>query len=119
MVNTYTTNFGVSIMDSNVVFGSGAAYLHGTLVPFDGTSIPFVSMTDATGSDVYQNVLMYLQIPDTTRTGIDMTRSTSSTGVDPAFIKYPVMTNPNGFPLGMFTIYTDGSNISLTSHTSI
>ena len=119
MITTFTDNFNVRVSDSTVVFGSGAAFLNSALVPFSGATTTFTQMVDTSAASVYQNVLMYLQMEDMTSTGIDMTKSVSATTSSQLTLEYPTMINSNGFPLGIFTFFHDGTNPSLVTYSSI
>lgn len=119
MVTTFTDNFNVRVQDSTVVYGSGPAFLYNTLIPFDGGTSTFNSMIDTSAAEVYQNVLMYLKMEDMTSTGLDMTRAVSDTATNELALEYPVMPDSNGFPLGTFKFYYDGTSPSLISYSSI
>lgn len=122
MFQTSSNNQFASIVSGSVVTVlPGTARINNAVIPFDGTSMPVASISGLYGHpNQYQSALLYLEVPDMTATGVDMTSvlsglSPSITGIIP-----PQMPNANGFPVGVYTFYTaDGVTSQLVSYNGV
>lgn len=113
-----TTNalksFAMDVYDSTVVIRGGAARIGTILASFDGASIAFPAMTTlGDGTTGWQNVMLFLSMADATATGLDMTRALSAVSSTQLGTHLPSMSDPNGFPLGIFLFHNDGTATEL------
>ena len=121
MLTTNVLNQFVSdVSDSTVTVRGGAARIGASLAPFDGASTTFALMTAlGDGTPGWQNVMLYLSMADATATGLDMTRSASPVSSSRIRTALPVMSDPNGFPLGLFLFHNDGTATELVDHRGV
>jgi hypothetical protein len=116
LTTTLRNHFDILAGSSSVTFFPATARIGNALVPFDGTVAAFRGMTGlSTGTPGYQNVLMYLEMSDTTSVKPDMTGSVSSIVSTPAGLTYPSMPVSTTFPVGLFTFQSDGTTVQLIS----
>lgn len=122
MLQTFVNNqFSSVVSGSTITVLPGTAKVGNTLAPFDGTSMQVGQISGLSGHpNQYQNALLYLEMPDATATGIDMTSALSATSSSIAGLVIPQMANSNGFPVGLYTFFSaDGTSSQLISYKGI
>lgn len=119
LTTTGIQNFGFEFDATMLTVLSGTARIGNTVLSYDGTRVPYENITSFDSANVYQNSLLYLQnFGDMA----DMTQVVSDTTTSVRALNLPELpsdsTNPYSpvHPLGMFTFYNDGTDISLISY---
>jgi hypothetical protein len=120
MLNTFQNNqFQILLSDSTVTLTSGLARISNSLIPFDGTTMVTNDMANISAG-YYQNVLLFLERPDASSSGVDMTSAVSEMTTSIGSLRSPVMPSSDGYPVGLITMYSsDGTANQIVSYSSI
>lgn len=114
LTTTGFKNFGFEFDTTVLTVLPGAARLGDTILKFDGTQITYSSITTFSSPSMYQNSLLYLQ---NFGDAADMTKAVSDETSSVQALDFPELPyDSTVHPLGMFTFYNDGTDISLVSY---
>ena len=122
LTTTGFQNFGFEFDSTMLTILPGAARMGNSVLSFDGTIVSYDNITQFDTANMYQNSLLYLHdlggAADMTQVLSDETSSIRGLDI-PSLPSDATFTYAPVHPLGMFTFYNDGTEVSLISYNKI
>jgi hypothetical protein len=115
--------FFISLDTDNtaVSISSGVMQIGQNVLAFDGTRIPYTSMTSLYGNTkMYQNVaLCFKPYPAINATNLDMTCLKTDMTAVPQLLNYPSTPDSSSRALGVFTFQNPDGTVSILSYSKV
>ena len=106
---------------SSVSISSGVMQIGQSILPMDGTRIPFQNMTGLYGyPGMYQNVTLIMKpYPTVIPTNIDMTCRGSDMTAILQTLTYPSAPDSSSRALGVFSFFNSDGTVGITSYSKV